>query len=194
MHILGLLVRLCGKHIKPTWSLDSIVKRAWANLVLVSLVEQFLSWRNDLMYRYLGSWNLTCKVSARFCFWDWGNPPSEANNCNLVLSPEVMHDLHAFADDMVGNLPPEGEVALPDWRCIKHVQTYSDALYIHMCAFYMYVCIYMYIHNHILLVIWKYIVMDALFLPSPWNDIIRHCQEQLHALTSTNILDINGDT
>ena len=78
-----------------------------------------------------------------------------------------MHDLHAFADDMVGNLPPEGEVALPDWRCIKHVQTYSDALYIHMCAFYMYVCIYMYIHNHILLVIWKYIVMDALFLPSP---------------------------
>ncbi|CAL1150678.1 unnamed protein product [Cladocopium goreaui] len=72
-----------------------------------------------------------------------------ANNCNLVLSPEVMHDLHAFADDMVGNLPPEGEVALPDWRCIKHVQTYSDALYIHMCAFYMYVCMYVCMYVYI---------------------------------------------
>jgi len=27
-----------------------------------------------------------------------------------------MNDLHAFADQLVRDLPPEGEVVLPDWK------------------------------------------------------------------------------
>ena len=41
---------------------------------------------------------------------------SEAHGMNPGVTPEAMHDLHAFADQMVLDLPPEGEVELPDWK------------------------------------------------------------------------------